>query len=739
MKIFDCIRFSVDKFPFVMQLEANDCGPTCIQMITAYYGKKIPLLQIKNICGISRIGVTTLDIIECLKTLGFKSVAVSISISELQRMPLPAILHWRKDHYVVLYKVANNEYYIADPSYGKIKLTEKDFIQSWLGNGNVSIAIPMQATKDWGNFVVDEDSSNTNNVKKIFGLFRDIYRQNSRNIAISFVLLLISIVLNWSMPIILQKIIDKGVLMQNIGIVWKLMILQLSFFCGYTVSDSFSSILLTKTNFKESVKYLSEYLYKLARLPISFFDSRLNTDLIQRMEDQERLQTFLTYKFLDSFFAFINLIVFSTILCYFSGKIFLIFAILSVLSIFWTLLFLQKRKKLDYNRFYIASQSRNNIYELIFGMNEIKINNAHDTRISIWSRMQKGMNDITLKSLYLNYYQLIGSSFVNRIRDIFITGFCAYYVIHENMTLGVMMTIGYVLGQLSAPITQMIQFTQTFQDAANSLSRLNEIQQQKDENDESKKSISTIDSGFFIENVSFKYIKNSSSYIINNLSFNIPKGKITAIVGTSGSGKTTLIKLLLSFYSPQEGNIFLNGIPLLQINTNSLRNLCGVVMQDGYIFSGTIADNIALHEETPDVEKLEYAVEVACLKDFVQDLPMGYETPIGSSGIDLSGGQKQRLLIARAVYKNPQIIILDEATSSLDANNERAIIDNLNSFFRGRTVIVVAHRLSTVKNADNIVVMEDGRIVEEGTHQELSKSKGVYFNLVKNQLELGQS
>ena len=731
------MNFRRTHFPFFAQLEANDCGPACIQMIAAYYKKRIPLEQIKDICGISRLGITTLDMIECLKQIGFRTAVVSISLNELQQMPLPAILHWRKEHFVVIHKIENHKYHIADPTYGRIKLSEEQFIQSWMGNRQVGIAIPMSPTKDLEAFVVKGNAYKKNTNKKILNLFYTIYKRNSKSVTIASLLLLISIILNWAMPIILQKIIDNGVMLQNMGVVWKLMLLQLCFFCGYTISDSFSSILLTKINFNESVKYLSEYLYKLVKLPISFFDTRLNTDLIQRMEDQERVQTFLTYHFLDLFFAFINLLVFSTILIYFSASIFCIFLILSVLSILWTLLFLHKRKKLDYNRFYIASQNRNNIYEMIFGMPEIKINNAHNVRISKWSNLQKKMNGISLKGLYLNFYQLIGSSFINRLRDIFITGLCAYFVIYENMTLGVMMTISYVLGQLSAPITQLIQFTQTFQDAVNSLDRLNEIQQKKEENNDTKISISTLQSGFSIEHISFKYMKHSPTYIINDVSLHIPKGKITAIVGTSGSGKTTLIKLLLSFYTPQEGEIKVDNLPLTQVDTDSLRSICGVVMQNGYIFSGTIAENIALYEDRPNMERLEYAVRTACLDDFIKELPMVYETPIGNSGIDLSGGQKQRLLIARAVYKDPDIIIFDEATSSLDANNEMQILNNLTSFFKQRTVIVVAHRLSTVKNADNIIVMEDGKIVEQGTHQFLSAQKGKYYNLVKNQLELG--
>lgn len=727
------------KFPFFFQLEAKDCGPTCIQMITTYFGRKIPLSQIKDICNVSRLGVSTLDIVRCFKQIGFKSVTVPISMEELERMPLPAILYWRQEHYVVIYAIEKKRseayYCIADPSYGRIKLSEEKFTQSWL-NDNTGIAILMKPLDDFYTYPLEYENKE-GVAKKTARLFYNIYKEHKRGIKFSLILVLASIVLNWTMPVILQKIIDNGVLANDLPMVWKLMLLQLSFFCGYTISDAFSSIILTKINFTESVKYLVEYLNKLVRLPIKFFDIRLNTDLIQRMEDQERVQSFLTYKFLDLFFAILNLIVFSSILLYFSGSAFIVFLILSAFSIGWTILFLKKRKRLDYDRFFVVSQNQNNIYEMIFGMPEIKINDAHEVRISKWERMQKGMNKITLQSLYLNFYQLIGSSFVTRLRDIIITGLCAYFVISGQMTLGVMMTISYILGQLSSPISQLTQFAQTFQDASNSLERLEDIQRRENEDDSEKIDIHSIKEGYFFDHISFKYIENATSFVIKDLSLQIPEGKITAIVGVSGSGKTTLVKLLLSFYYPQQGNVLLDGVPLFQINSSSLRKMCGVVMQDGYIFSSTIAENIALFEDTPNMELVKQAAKLACINSFIEELPMKYETKIGRAGIELSGGQKQRILIARAVYKNPQIIILDEATSSLDANNEKEILDNLNLFFKGKTVVVIAHRLSTVKNADKIVVIDKGRIVEEGTHRNLSAANGMYYNLVKNQLELG--
>lgn len=496
--------------------------------------------------------------------------------------------------------------------------------------------------------------------------------------------------------------------------------------------------MLTKINFDESIKYIGKYLYKLTKLPIKFFDSRLNTDLIQRIGDQETLQNFLTNKFLEFFFTILNLLVFSAILCYYNYFSFSVFLTFSGVSIIWTLFFLKKRKRLDYDRFSINSENKNNIYEVINGMAEIKVNNAQNVVISKWQILQNQLNKISLDSLYLNYYQLIGSSFVNKLKDIIITFICAYLVIKNNLSLGVMMTIGYVLGQLSAPVIQITSFIQVFQDAKIALERLEDIQMRKDEDDNTKMLPPLLlNRGIRLSHVCFKYMVNSKKYVINNLSLSIPTGKITAIVGVSGSGKTTLAKLLLSFYYPQSGDIFLDDVRLNEVNSNLWREKCGVVMQNGIIFSGTISENIALHDYKPDIKRVKLASKIACVDEFIENLPLGYNTKIGNSGIDLSGGQKQRILIARAVYKNPQFIIMDEATSSLDANNEMKILNNLSRFFEGKTVVIIAHRLSTVKNANNIVVMERGTIVEEGTHRMLTSLKGVYYHLVKNQLELG--
>lgn len=729
------------RFPFYRQLDAVDCGPTCIKMVAAHYGRVFKVQSIKQDCNITRLGVTPGDLIDGCKGIGIHAATVQANRDELQRMPLPAILFWRQEHYVVLYRITHKNgsaiYHVADPMHGRVKLSESLFMESWKGDDRYGIAIVAEPTDD---FYTRESQKTTirSEVKRFWGIITDSLRVYRGRFSWVIALSLLAVIANWFTPIIFQKTVDQGIMQKDMNLVLLLILGQFMFFVGYTVSGAISNVIQTKIGFNIGIELLSKYLHKLIKLPVSFFDTKLNTDLIQRISDQDRVQGFLTYTLNTILLTALNLIVFSGILCYYNAIVFSIFIGFMVIATLYAKLFLARRGMLDYMLFSVQSNDKNNIYEMVSGMKDIKINSAQDSRVAKWETTQRAINGIRLKSLFLNFYMGSGSQFLNRLKDIAITAGCAYYVIEGKMTIGVMMTIIFILGQLSSYASQIIDFFSTLQDTKLSLDRLDEIFQRPDEDNSSKLAPPpVIHTGIQLQGVSFKYPGSFSRYVINDLTVCIPKGKITAIVGASGSGKTTLLKLLLSFYYPQQGEVLLDDTKMCDLEADKWRQRCGVVMQDGYIFSGTIAENIAIADQTPDLTQVRKAAAIACIDTFIDSLPMGYNSKIGGTGIDLSGGQKQRIFIARAVYKDPDFIFFDEATSSLDANNERDIMQNLDSFYQGKTVVIVAHRLSTVSAADNIIFLDNGRIIEQGTHQELSRSKGAYYNLVKNQLELG--
>ena len=544
----------------------------------------------------------------------------------------------------------------------------------------------------------------------------------------------------WFIPFVLQRIIDKGIGNKDLHLIVLLLLAQVGLFIGNLISNFLSNTILFKTGLQIGLDITTSYIIKLTRLPISFFDTKLGTDLLQRLNDEDKIKTFLTYTVNNIVLMGLNFLVYSSILLYYNASIFLIFIFFVSLTIIIAKITLIKRKLINYSLFTKYSEKRNVEFELTVGMMEIKTNNAHKLFTDKWENIQQKINSLSIKNLYLEYCLGSGTSFLNILRDIVITGSCAYLVINGQMTLGIMMTITYVLGSLSGTVTQVTGFIKGYQDSKLSYERIEEIQKVQEENDKCDITLADstrIESGFFLENLSFKYTGTFNPYVLNNISVKIPVNRVTAIVGASGSGKTTLMKLLLSFYYPQKGNLYLDGQKMFRIDTNEWHKRCGVVMQDGFIFSGTIAKNIALHEEKPDLKRLEEAAKIACIDVFINRLPMKYNTKIGNAGIDLSGGQRQRILIARAVYRNPDFIFFDEATSSLDANNEQKIMNNLRKFYKGKTVVIIAHRLSTVKDADNIIVLDKGRLAEEGTHDSLVCQKGIYYCLVKNQLELG--
>jgi ATP-binding cassette subfamily B protein len=730
-------------FKFYPQLESVDCGPACLRMVLSYYGCHLSLRQVKSTFSITRVGITLQDIFAAAKGFGFDAIAAKATVSQLYGLPMPVVLHWRQDHFIVLHKIVSKgsvgpKFYIADPSYGKVVLSEDEFKSQWAADTEKGIVLILSPGETFPNVSPAVLEAKTNNYHDLYIYSSKLFKGKSSSISLALIFFAIALASNWILPILFQRIIDQGVTQKQMSIVYSLLLAQLIIIISNIIADFINSKLLIKIGFETGIHMLKDFLGKLIKLPISFFDTRLNTDIIQRIDDQERLQSFLSHKLISFIISLLNLIIFLSIIAHYSIPAFLICAISALFSIIWMIAYLEKRKILDYSKFSVSSENRNNVYELINGMAEIKINNAEEKKITRWKQLQDKLNAITLLSLNLNYYQLFGIGIINKTKDLIIIGFCANQVIESRMTIGILMTISYLLGQVSRPVEQIVDFVRSFQDALLSFERMNDIQTKKEEGNEHNILLPQIlSSGFFLDNIDFKYPGSYTKPVLSKINAEFPLGKVTAIVGASGSGKTTMMKILLGFYYPQEGSITLNSQILNKIDVKLWRDRCGVVMQDGYIFSGTVRENIALDNGEFNEERLMSALEIACIKDFILSLPMGIDTKIGKSGIELSGGQRQRLLIARAVYKNPSFLFFDEATSSLDANNEMQIMQNMEKFFVNKTVIIIAHRLSTVKNADHIIVLDNGRIIETGNHEQLSIKKSFYYNLIKNQLELG--
>ena len=730
-------------FPYYKQLDAMDCGPTCLRMIAKHYGKTYSLQNLRDKSYITREGVSMLGISDAAEAIGFRSMGVRITFEQLMNeAPTPFVAHWNQNHFVVVYKInklRNGKIFVhvADPARGLIKFTKEEFMSGWANTKeegeDKGLCLLIETTPDF--YQAEDEKLNKSGFKFLFSYLRPY----KNIIAQLFLGLLLGSLLQLIFPFLTQSIVDKGINNQNLSFVTLIVIAQLVLIFSRTIVEFIRSWILLHLGTRINISLISDFLIKLMKLPVSFFDTKMIGDLIQRIGDHKRIENFLTSSTLDILFSFINLIVFGIVLLYYSLNIFVIFLIGSVLYIAWVYLFMKKRREIDNRRFAQMSDNQSNVIQLITGMQEIKLNNCEKQKRWEWESIQAKLFKVNMSSLSLSQYQQAGGLFINEVKNVIITFLAAKSVIDGNMTLGMMMAVQYIAGQLNGPINQMIGFLQSTQDAKISLERLGEIHQKDNEESEDEQKIDILPEhrDLNLNKLFFQYEGPHSPFVLDNVNLNIPEKKITAIVGTSGSGKTTLIKLLLGFYNPTKGKINLGDIYLNNLSNRMWRGKCGVVMQDGFIFSDSIADNIAVSDEYPDRKKLLNAVKVANIQEFIESLPLGYNTKIGQNGVGLSQGQKQRILIARAVYKNPEFIFLDEATNSLDANNERIIMENLDQFFKGKTVIVVAHRLSTVKNADQIVVLEKGKIVERGTHVELTKLKGAYFELVKNQLELG--
>jgi len=719
-----------------------DCGPTCLRMIAKHYGKSYGLETLRQKSFIGREGVSLLGISEAAEYIGFRTAGVALSLQQLcNEAPLPCILHWNQNHFVVLFKIESKKkeliFHISDPASGIYKLNKAEFEKCWLStkrnNADTRICLLLETSPDF--YTTEDEKTNKANFRF---LLKYLIPYRKFFVQLIFALLAGSC-LQLIFPFLTQSIVDYGISNQNIGFIYMVLVAQLFLYIGKTAIEFIRSWILLHVSTRINISLISDFLIKLMKLPIRFFDTKLIGDLMQRIGDHERIEHFLTSSTLNILFSFINFVIFGVVLVLYSSKIFIIFLIGSTLYVFWILIFMKKRRELDNKRFSQMSSNQSNLFQMITGMQEIKLNNCERQKRWEWERIQARIFKINVKSLTLNQYQQAGSTFINEIKNIFISVVAATSVINGDITFGMMISVQYIIGQLNSPLEQMIMFLQSMQDARISLERLSEIHNKKDELNEDKNIINELSENreIRITNLSFQYEGPNSELVLKDINLTIPQNKVTAIVGASGSGKTTLIKLLLGFYEPINGEIKIGFSRLDNFNQRFWRSQCGVVMQDGYIFSDTIAKNIAVGDENIDKSRLLNAVKLANIKDFIEELPLAYNTKIGQEGNGLSQGQKQRILIARAIYKNPEFIYLDEATNALDANNERVIIENLNQFFVGKTVVVVAHRLSTVKNADKIVVLEKGKIVETGSHTELTNLKGIYYNLVKNQLELG--
>jgi ATP-binding cassette subfamily B protein len=784
-------------FPFYKQPDSKDCGPTCLKIIAKHYGKTLNIQTLRNLSETTREGSNLLNISDAAESIGFKTLGVKLSVEKLHEAPLPCILHWNKNHYVVLaslnpskggklkklFGFKNSPFggwgaLISDPAFGLLEYSEEEFIKHWIGyNADATteegIALLVEPTAIFRQAQDDQEVKKSIFKSPLWGLGDYLFPYKSFIIQLIIGLLAGSL-LQLIFPFLTQSVVDVGIQNQNIHFIYLILFAQLFLFFGKTALELIRSWILLHLSTRINISLISDFFIKLMNLPISFFDVRMTGDIMQRINDHHRIERILTTSSLSVLFSVINMFIMGGVLAYYNLKIFAAFFIGSVFYFLWVTLFLKRRAALDYKRFSEVSQEQSKVIELINGMQEIKLHNAEKQKRWGWEFIQARLFKVSMKGLVLEQTQTIGSNFINELKNIIIIFLSAKLVIDGQITLGMMMAISSIVGSLNGPILQLINFIREAQDAKISMARLSEIHEKEDEIQQATNQAHDIPENcdIVIKDLSFRYI-GSDAMVLENLNLTIPAHKVTAIVGTSGSGKTTLMKLLLKFYEPNSGGINLTptlskgegdeaaeivdkiyhhnnpvlapsplgkarlGIGLEYISQKAWRSHLGTVMQEGYIFNDTIANNIAIGVDIIDKERLVYAADVANINAFIQEYPLGYNTKIGMEGVGMSTGQKQRLLIARAVYKNPEMLFFDEATSSLDANNEKEIMQKLDIFFKNKTVVVIAHRLSTVMNADQIVVLEKGKIVEIGSHKELVDLKGSYYELVRNQLQLG--
>lgn len=718
------------------------CGVASLAMASSLLGHAYSLTTLEKYCFPTNEGVSLKGIAEAAEALGLKPVAARVTAKELAQIDSPAILHWNQNHFVVFYGMTRRgRFRIADPAKGCSKCTESQMRAKWLScmseGEEKGIAMFFETTPEFGTKVEE-----TNNGERSFSFLMGYIRRYSRYFLQIAAGLLLGCLLQLVMPFLTQWIVDIGISHKDIGFIWLVLLGELMIVAGRTATDFIRRWLQLHISMRINISLVSDFFIKLLRLPMAFFDTKLTGDLLQRMADHSRVQNFLTQQTLSIAFSMLSFIVFGVVLLIYDGLIFAVFIGGSVVYGLWVVSFLRRRKVLDYELFECQAINQNKTFQFITSMQEIKLQDCERRRRHEWEDVQADLFEVQMRSMKMQQSQEAGSIFINELKNILITVLAATAVINGQISLGAMLAVQYIVGQLNSPVEQLMAFLYSLQDVKISLDRINEIHRRPDEDEGRMASGGRTDAGggqnsIVLDRLCFRYDPHSHKQTISDISLDIEPGKVTAIVGASGSGKTTLIKLMLGYYKPESGEIKIGDRPLEEMNLRMWRRRCGVVMQDGIIFSESIARNIAVDDGPVDTQRLEEAARTACIHDFVMELPLRYDTVVGRDGIGLSQGQRQRVLIARAVYRNPDFIFLDEATNALDAKNEREIVENLSRFYQGRTVVVVAHRLSTVRNADKIVVIDNGRIAECGSHEELTDRRGAYYSLVRNQLELG--